>query len=308
MKSNLKRVDFVNKTLIPDKPEVVVADLSNGYTKTANEIQKLKPRLRMSGREWQCFEAIIWLTYGWNKKQDRVTNTVIADLTGLNDTHVSNAIKSLAERKIIFSRKQGVMKIVGVNTDLSAWVLDKPKAVTVLPESVKTLPETVKVLPKTVATQYKNKNSIKNPTSENSGESSDPPKRKPVPVRPDAAVSSPKGDKWGTADDLKAAEWIYGKVQIVCPTAQEPTWHSWANDIRLMRQVDGRTHEEICRLFQWANKDTFWCSNVLCPAKLREKWTTLVIQSQQPGRAQQNSTSRQRLDFDNTDWAEGLKV
>ncbi|WP_025154242.1 replication protein [Morganella morganii] len=308
MKSNLKRVDFVNKTLIPDKPEVVVADLSNGYTKTANEIQKLKPRLRMSGREWQCFEAIIWLTYGWNKKQDRVTNTVIADLTGLNDTHVSNAIKSLAERKIIFSRKQGVMKIVGVNTDLSAWVLDKPKAVTALPKSVKTLPETVKVLPKTVATQYKNKNSIKNPTSENSVESSAPPKIKSVPVRPDAAVSSPKGNQWGTADDLKAAQWIYGKVQIICPTAQEPTWHSWANDIRLMRQVDGRTHEEICRLFQWANKDPFWCSNVLCPAKLREKWPTLVIQSQQPGRAQQKPSGRPRLDFNNTDWAEGLNV
>ena len=39
-----------------------MADLSNGYTKTANEIQRLKPRLRMSGREWQCFEAVIWLT------------------------------------------------------------------------------------------------------------------------------------------------------------------------------------------------------------------------------------------------------
>lgn len=306
MKSNLKRVDFVNKTLIPDKPEVVVADLSNGYTKTANEIQKLKPRLRMSGREWQCFEAIIWLTYGWNKKQDRVTNTVIADLTGLNDTHVSNAIKSLAERKIIFSRKQGVMKIVGVNTDLSAWVLDKPKAVTVLPESVKTLPETVKVLPKTVATQYKNKNSIKNPTSENSGESSDPPKRKSVPARPDAAVSSPKGNQWGTADDLKAAEWIYGKVQIVCPTAQEPTWHSWANDIRLMRQVDGRTHEEICRLFQWANKDTFWCSNVLCPAKLREKWPTLVIQSQQPGRGQRGTAPEKPVEWNTAESWEGF--
>nr|WP_276526912.1 replication protein [Enterobacter hormaechei] len=57
-----------------------MADLSNGYTKVANEIQELKPRLRMSGREWQCFEAVIWLTYGWNKKQDRVTNTVIAEL------------------------------------------------------------------------------------------------------------------------------------------------------------------------------------------------------------------------------------
>lgn len=300
------KVDFVNKQRIPDKPEVQVADLSNGYTKTANEIQKLKPRLRMSGREWQCFEAIIWLTYGWNKKQDRVTNTVIADLTGLNDTHVSNAIKSLAERKIIFSRKQGVMKIVGVNTDLSAWVLDKPKAVTVLPKSVKTLPETVKVLPKTVATQYKNKNSIKNPTSENSVESSAPPKIKSVPVRPDAAVSSPKGNQWGTADDLKAAQWIYGKVQIVCPSAQEPTWHSWANDIRLMRQIDGRTHEEICRLFQWANKDPFWCSNVLCPAKLREKWGTLVIQSQQPGRAQRGAAPEQPVDWNTAESWEGF--
>lgn len=302
----VEKVDFVNRQRIPDKPEVQVADLSNGYTKTANEIQKLKPRLRMSGREWQCFEAIIWLTYGWNKKQDRVTNTVIADLTGLNDTHVSNAIKSLAERKIIFSRKQGVMKIVGVNTDLSAWVLDKPKAVMVLPKSVKTLPETVKVLPKTVATQYKNKNSIKNPTSENSVESSDPPKIKSVPVRPDAAVSSPKGNQWGTADDLKAAQWIYGKVQIVCPTAQEPTWHSWANDIRLMRQVDGRTHEEICRLFRWANKDPFWCSNVLCPAKLREKWPTLAIQSQQPGRAQRVATPDQPVDWNTAESWEGF--
>lgn len=302
----VEKVDFVNRQRIPDKPEVQVADLSNGYTKTANEIQKLKPRLRMSGREWQCFEAIIWLTYGWNKKQDRVTNTVIADLTGLNDTHVSNAIKSLAERKIIFSRKQGVMKIVGVNTDLSAWVLDKPKAVMVLPKSVKTLPETVKVLPKTVATQYKNKNSIKNPTSENSVESSDPPKIKSVPVRPDAAVSSPKGNQWGTADDLKAAQWIYGKVQIVCPTAQEPTWHSWANDIRLMRQVDGRTHEEICRLFRWANKDPFWCSNVLCPAKLREKWPTLAIQSQQPGRAQRVAAPDQPVDWNTAESWEGF--
>ncbi|GMK74448.1 hypothetical protein JSCD4_36240 [Clostridioides difficile] len=58
-----------------------MADLSNGYTKVANEIQQLKPRLRLSGREWQCFEAVIWLTYGWNKKQDRVTNTVIAEPT-----------------------------------------------------------------------------------------------------------------------------------------------------------------------------------------------------------------------------------
>lgn len=264
-----------------------MADLSNGYTKVANEIQKLKPRLRLSGREWQCFEAVIWLTYGWNKKQDRVTNTVIADLTGLEDTHVSNAIKALADRQIIFSHKQGGMKLVGVNTELSAWILDKPETVKKLPKTVKTLPESVKLLPETVATQYKNKNSIKNTTSENSIESPDSPSKQLPVLRPDAAIQSPKGDKWGTADDLKAAEWMFCKVVIVAPTAQEPNWPAWSNDIRLMRNAMKVSHHEICELFKWANADHFWQTNVMSPAKLREKWDTLKAQMNQPNRNRQ---------------------
>lgn len=264
-----------------------MADLSNGYTKVANEIQKLKPRLRLSGREWQCFEAVIWLTYGWNKKQDRVTNTVIADLTGLEDTHVSNAIKALSDRQIIFSHKQGGMKLVGVNTELSAWILDKPETVKKLPKTVKTLPESVKLLPETVATQYKNKNSIKNTTSENSIESPDSHSKQLHVLRPDAAIQSPKGDKWGTADDLKAAEWMFCKVVIVAPTAQEPNWPAWSNDIRLMRNAMKVSHHEICELFKWANADHFWQTNVMSPAKLREKWGTLKAQMNQPNRNRQ---------------------
>lgn len=261
-----------------------MADLSNGYTKVANEIQQLKPRLRMSGREWQCFEAVIWLTYGWNKKQDRVTNTVIAELTGLSDTHVSDAIKALAERKIIFSQKQGMMKLVGVNTELSGWILDKPETGRKFPKTGKSFPKTGKRFPKTVDTQYKNKNSNKKTTSENSDESSDsPPKNLPV-VRPGAAVQSPKGDKWGNADDLTAAEWMFKKVQIISPTAQEPTWSSWSNDIRLMRNALAVSHQEICEVFKWANADHFWQTNVMSPAKLREKWDTLKAQMNQSGR------------------------
>lgn len=264
-----------------------MADLSNGYTKVANEIQKLKPRLRLSGREWQCFEAVIWLTYGWNKKQDRVTNTVIAGLTGLSDTHVSDAIKSLAERKIIFSQKQGMMKLVGVNTEISAWVLDKPEPGTKLPKTGKSFPKAGKTFPETVATQYKNKNSNKNTTSENSAESSDTPLKNLPVIRPEAATHSPKGDKWGTADDLKAAEWIFSKVQTVTPTAQQPNWPAWANDIRLMRGALEVTHHDICETFKWANADHFWQSNILSPAKLRAKWDTLRAQMSQPGRNRQ---------------------
>ncbi|MCP2005259.1 UNVERIFIED_ORG: phage replication O-like protein O [Buttiauxella agrestis ATCC 33320] len=262
-----------------------MADLSNGYTKVANEIQQLKPRLRMSGREWQCFEAVIWLTYGWNKKQDRVTNTVIAELTGLSDTHVSDAIKALAERKIIFSQKQGMMKLVGVNTELSGWILDKPETGRKFPKTGKSFPESGKRFPKTVDTQYKNKNSNKNPSSDDSHESPDKRLSKFLSDHPDAEIYTPTGSKWGTSDDLKAAQWIYAQVQKVTPSAKEPTWTDWSNTIRLLRQAKETNHHEICAVFQWANNDHFWYSNVLSPAKLREKWDTLKLQMEQPGRS-----------------------
>ncbi|CDG21035.1 Phage replication protein O domain protein [Xenorhabdus poinarii G6] len=108
--------------------------------------------------------------------------------------------------------------------------------------------------------------------------------KSPGRVHPDAEVSSPNGNKWGTADDLKTAEWIYQKILVVRPNAKTPNWAAWANDIRLMRQSDNRTHSEICRLFKWANQDSFWYCNILSPAKLREKWDTLESQSTQPNR------------------------
>ncbi|EAQ4012608.1 hypothetical protein DOQ63_22790 [Salmonella enterica subsp. enterica serovar Corvallis] len=282
-----------------------MADLSNGYTKVANEIQQLKPRLRMSGREWQCFEAVIWLTYGWNKKQDRVTNTVIAELTGLSDTHVSDAIKALAERKIIFSQKQGMMKLVGVNTELSGWILDKPETGRKFPKTGKSLPKSGKSFPKTVATQYKNKNSNKTSTSENSDESSDSHGKKLPVLKPDAAIQS--GAKWGTSEDLRCAEWLFAVVQSISSSAKQPNYAAWANDIRLMRERDNRTHKEIAALFRWACDDDFWKGNVLCPSTLREKWTQLDIKrnKQLAGKAERIG-NKPDLDFNNTDWAYGV--
>lgn len=141
--------------------------------------------------------------------------------------------------------------------------------------------------------QEGNNNNNKNTTSENSNESSDcPPKRSRL-IRPDAAIQTPKGDKWGTADDLKAAEWIFSRVLTVASTAQKPAWPTWANDIRLMRNALKVTHHEICEVFKWANMDSFWYANVLSPAKLREKWETLKAQMSQPCRKKREVEQQQ---------------
>ena len=299
--------EVINFPIKTERSGGQMADLANGYTKIANEIQKLKPRLRMSGREWQCLEAVIWLTYGWNKKQDRVTNTVIAELTDLGESHISDTIKSLAERKIIFAHKQGVMKIVGINTELSEWILDKPKTGKLFPETGKVLPKTGKPFPETGDTQYKNKNNSKrSSSSRNSKESRNEETLKFLSRHPEAAdgIYTPAGKSWGTADDLKAARWIHSLRLTVNSSLSEPKWVEWANTIRLMRLQDNRTHFEICDLFKWANKDDFWKDNILSPSSLRRKWddlTTKRLRNQNPSHAKSCAAA-----LDNTDWIKGV--
>lgn len=147
--------------------------------------------------------------------------------------------------------------------------------------------------------QEGNNKNINNSSSENSDESSDKPGKKPPVLKPEAAIQS--GTKWGTSEDLRCAEWLFNMVQSISPSAKKPNYAGWANDIRLMRERDGRTHYEIAALFKWACNDKFWKGNVLCPATLRDKWTQLDIKrnKQQTG----EETAKPELDFNNTDWA-----
>lgn len=86
----------------------------------------------------------------------------------------------------------------------------------------------------------------------------------------------------GTEDDFKAARWMFGLVLAVNATAKQPNFEVWADEVRLMREIDGRQHKEICDLFQWAKHDSFWCANIQSPSKLREKWDTLTEQRVRP--------------------------
>lgn len=102
-----------------------VASLDDGYMRIATSISKLKPKLKMAGREHQVFDAVIYCTFGWNKSEDRVTNTYLAEVTDLDDSDVAAALKVLAERRIINLRKSGGLKLVSVNVKLAEWQLFK---------------------------------------------------------------------------------------------------------------------------------------------------------------------------------------
>lgn len=125
---------------------------------------------------------------------------------------------------------------------------------------------------------------------------------------PEAVVFSAKKRLWGRQEDLTCAEWIWGRIlrlheqvaecngEIVRPKA--PNWIAWANEVRLMCELDGRTHRQICELFGRVNRDPFWCRNVLSPAKLREKWDELVIRLGAPGAGTQDRSLKTLLGAD----------
>lgn len=106
---------------------------------------------------------------------------------------------------------------------------------------------------------------------------------------------TPSGSKWGSATDRECAQWIYDRVLMVNSAAKEPNWPVWSNDIRLMRQADGRNHKEICELFKWANQDSFWQANILSPGKLREKWDTLAAKRNSGGGQNGNGGGQSKM-------------
>ena len=80
-----------------------------------------------------------------------------------------------------------------------------------------------------------------------------------------------------TDQDMETARWIYRKLLQMNPGHKKPNGQSWAETIRKIRELDGKTDTEIRTLFAYANEDHFWKTNILSPNKLREKWDMLTI-------------------------------
>lgn len=278
---------------VPGVQEQRVADTDDGFMRVANELTDSILMADLTARQLKIMLAIMRKTYGFNKPLDRITNTQIAAMTGIHHTHVCSAKRQLIDRGFLISNGARI----GINKHISMWEM---KGISQSSESLaKAAKQTLAKSANTLSPKQLNtKDNIQktkdiNTSSENSGESSDNPVSNLPVVRADAAVSSPKGEKWGTADDLTAAQWMYRKVLEVIPTAQTPSWYAWANDIRLMRNALNVTHKEICEVFQWANADDFWQDNILSPSKLRKQWSTLKARMNKPGRNRQQQAPQQ---------------
>ena len=147
-------------------------------------------------------------------------------------------------------------------------------------------------------TNINNKDQDQEISGANRADAAPAPASNEIKIPPDAAIHEQRGKtlKWGTAEDLRCAEWfIETRAKAFTakglPTPKSPSVAGWANDIRLMRTTDRRNHADMCHLFAWVCKTGRELEFCQSPATLRDKWDNLHLRK---ANAERGVTSNQR--------------
>ncbi|MFX1536788.1 MAG: replication protein [Promethearchaeota archaeon] len=98
----------------------------NGYTPIANEIMEALAKINLSSYQFRLLMFILRKTYGFNKKDDWISNSQIVGGTGIRKQHVSRTKKELMERKLVTLSGNKIK----FNKDCSQWC-ELPRQVTV---------------------------------------------------------------------------------------------------------------------------------------------------------------------------------
>ena len=77
---------------------------------------------------------------------------------------------------------------------------------------------------------------------------------------------------------MKLAQRLLGHIQQRDPKYKDRNMQTWADDMRKLVELDKRSIEEVERVLDWSQQDTFWQTNILSPNKLRKHFSKLYQQ------------------------------
>jgi hypothetical protein len=86
----------------------------------------------------------------------------------------------------------------------------------------------------------------------------------------------PQRGKFKYSDrQFRFAEAMLAKIKDIAPSTKKPNLESWANSIRLLNETDSVDLDQAWKVFCWANRDSFWKTNILSASKFRDKYPQL---------------------------------
>lgn len=96
----------------------------NGYTSIANELLEQLYRRRFSASQLKILLLVIRFTYGFNRKTAALSNTFIANGTGMHEITVSKEVGTLLRDNVLKLHKKPTFhnsRVIGINKDYESW-------------------------------------------------------------------------------------------------------------------------------------------------------------------------------------------
>jgi phage replication O-like protein O len=100
-----------------------------GHIDIANEIAEQFCCYRISGEEWLVLWVILRKTYGWKKKDDKISLSQFSTMTGLKRQTALRALQKLESKKIIgvIKNDDNGINIYCFNKDFDKWLVSSKK-------------------------------------------------------------------------------------------------------------------------------------------------------------------------------------
>lgn len=93
----------------------------NGYTPIANEIMEALCQINLSAYETRILLFILRKTYGWHKKEDRISLSQFSKVLHIAIPHICRTLKRLVKRKIITQIGNGYYVSYLFQKDYEKW-------------------------------------------------------------------------------------------------------------------------------------------------------------------------------------------
>lgn len=139
--------------------------LENGYLRIANNLVDALVRTRIAGEANQVLWFIIRKTYGYQKKEDRISLSQFVEATGIRKSHVVRALDKLQTMKLVTKKGNGTVASYSLQKDYDKWKAFPKKGT--FPKKGKCVPQKGnKSFPKKGPTKDNKDNSTKDNTAD----------------------------------------------------------------------------------------------------------------------------------------------
>ncbi len=95
--------------------------VENGHIKIANEIGEALCRINLSAYESRVLWVLFRKTYGWNKKEDSISFTQYAKISGISEPNIARTIKQLKQRNILTMRRNHNSNLYQFQKNYELW-------------------------------------------------------------------------------------------------------------------------------------------------------------------------------------------